>query len=382
MNRKEFLKLSSTLSKGLIAGSLLPACSNSPSQSIKNKLPKYWLWLRPDISLNNDEWKQIFEEIRGLGIEAILPEIYSSNMALFDTGDFQTKEPWLERMIPIAHQAGLQIHAWMWTMPCNNPKILSEHPEWYAVNRSGQRADTQPAYVPYYKFLCPRNPEVRAFIANRVKALSNISELDGIHLDYVRLPDVILAEGLQPNYDIIQDQEYPKYDYCYCPTCRQSYKAKVGIDPVDIADPASDKDWYQHRYDAVIELVNEYLVPQAQSKNKTITAAVFPNWQSVRQQWHKFNLDAFLPMLYHGFYNAEIQWIGQETEKSLERLDYQKPIYSGLFLPHMPSKVELTAGINSAINGGASGFSIFSYGDLNSEQKSALQSYISSQTNH
>ena len=75
----------------------------------------------------------------------------------------------------------------------------------------------------YYKFLCPQKPEVRSFIAKQVHVLAAIIDLDGIHLDYVHLPDIILAEDLQPNYDIIQDQEYPEYDYCLCDTYSTAY---------------------------------------------------------------------------------------------------------------------------------------------------------------
>ncbi|MBK8653026.1 MAG: hypothetical protein IPN20_03720 [Haliscomenobacter sp.] len=37
----------------------------------------------------------------------------------------------LERMIPLAHASGLQVHAWIWCMPCNNPSVI-QHPDWFA----------------------------------------------------------------------------------------------------------------------------------------------------------------------------------------------------------------------------------------------------------
>ncbi len=353
-----------------------PAPISVEPLSKKIALPKYWVWHRPNAKATDDELKKQFADMRSIGFEAVLPQIFASNKALFNIEGYETEVPLLERMIPLAHEAGLELHAWMWTMPCNNERIISEHPDWYAVSRQGLPAHTHPAYVDYYKFLCPRKPEVRAFVQHRVKALAAITELDGIHLDYVRLPDVILAEGLQPNYDIVQDKEYPEYDYCYCDTCRSGYKEKTGIDPMDIEDPANDEDWYQFRYDAVVGMVNDYLVPAAKAKNKTITAAVFPNWESVRQQWHKFDLDAFLPMLYNGFYNEDLAWIGEETKKALDRLNQTKPIYSGLFLPHVEKEGELETGIASAYDSGAKGFSVFSYNDLSEMQKESIKKVI------
>ena len=386
MKRKDFIKYVAGTGVSLSIGAQF-GC-NEPklaevSQEIASEhkgLPEYWIWHRPSTRATDDELKAEFADMKALGIDAVLPQIFASNKALFNIPDYETELPLLERMIPLAHQAGLELHAWMWTMPCNNPRIIADHPDWYAVNRAGQSADTAPAYVNYYKFLCPRKTEVREFVQKRVEALASISELNGVHLDYVRLPDVILAEALQPKYDIVQDKEYPEYDYCYCETCRSVFKEQTGIDPMDIEDPANDKDWYQFRYDAVVGLVNDYLVPAAKAKNKTITAAVFPNWESVRQQWHKFDLDAFLPMLYHGFYNEDIAWIGKETTKALDRLNHKKPIYSGLFLPHVEEEGALTKAIQSSYDGGSKGFTLFSYHDLKDYQKEELASIIKSRS--
>ena len=379
MKRKEFIANVINASIGLSMTSSVTSCTPKNTSTTKKELPNYWLWLRPSLKKSTDEWKRDFSDIRELGIEGILPQIFSSNKALFQIDNYEIEQPLLEKLIPLAHQFDLQIHAWMWTMPCNNPRIIKEHPDWYAVNKLGQSAHSKPAYVDYYKFLCPRNEEVREFIQKRVEALVAITELDGIHLDYVRLPDVILAEGLQPKYNITQDKEYPKYDYCYCDTCRTAYEKQTGIDPITIKDPANDEAWYQFRYDAVVDLVNDYLVPVAKKKDKFVTAAVFPNWESVRQQWHKFNLDAFFPMLYHQFYNEDVDWIGIQTQKAIRRLNNQKPIYSGVFLPHLKTPNLIEEAIQSAYQGGAKGFSLFSYNDLNDDLiKAKLKSIIQS----
>ncbi len=376
MKRNQFIKLLATGSAALGTGGFINSCvSPEADESVTQVLPRFWLWMRPQPGQTDDHWKRTFAEIRNMGIEAVLPQIYSSHKALFDMPGYEVEEPLLERLIPLAHAAGLQLHAWMWTMPCNDPQIIAEHPDWYVVNRKGEPAHTDPAYVGYYKFLCPRKAAVRSFVQARVRALAGIAELDGIHLDYVRMPDVILAEGLQPKYDIVQDQEYPAYDYCYCDTCRSGYKAKTGQDPMDIADPQHDESWYQYRYDAVVDMVNDHLVPEARAKEKLITAAVFPNWESVRQQWHRFELDAFLPMLYHKFYNADLDWIGEETQLAIRRFDQPKPIYSGLFLPHLESG-EMSAAVDSALQGGAAGFSLFSYNGMDEAQKAEVKELI------
>lgn len=273
----------------------------------------------------------------------------------------------------IAHEVGMEFHAWMWTMPCDNPKIIEAHPDWFAVNGLGQPAHTHPAYVDYYKFLDPCHPEVQEFVRGNVAALAAIPEVDGIHLDYVRLPDVILAEGLQPKYDIVQDKEYPEHDYNYSEHARRLFKEQTGIDPLkDLKTPSSNEAWKQFRYDSITNLVNNVLVPEAKKANKQITAAVFPNWQSVRQQWHRWDLDGFLPMLYNGFYNRDVDFIEEKTREAKGLLKKDIPIYSGIFLPDVPPAKMATA-CQAMRDGGGSGIALYSLEDMNEESWKAFE---------
>ncbi len=367
MNKRTFIK---TLGKGALSTMTIPlwnACGDVEPQhstpQLVSGMPNKWVWLRPKLEQTDDYWKRTFGKMAENGIEAVLPQIFNSHVALFDLPGFPVKERLLERLIPLAHEAGLQIHAWMWTMPCNAPEIVENHPDWYAVNGLGQPAHTHPAYVDYYKFLCPRHPEVIEFLKTRVETLAKLSELDGIHLDYIRLPDVILAEGLQPKYDLVQDREYPEFDYCYNDICREQFQAEGGEDPLEMEDPSQDEAWRLFRQASITNLVNDHLVPIARQYDKKITAAVFPNWESVRQAWHEWDLDGFLPMLYQGFYNADIEWIKQETAAALERMQERKPVYSGLFIPHLSTE-ELPRAIAEAKAGGASGYSLFANENL------------------
>ena len=377
MKKREFIKTSMGVSLSLITGSFFQNCNTNDQKatdnlSLKEGLPANWLWLRPSLKLSDDEWKSNFDKIRKAGFEAILPQVYASRDTLFDHPVLPVKERWLERMIPLAHAAGLQVHAWMWTMPLNEESMIEKHPDWFSHNRLGQPAHTHPAYVDYYKFMCPCHPEVAEFVAGNVEALGKIEDLDGIHLDYVRQPDVILAEALQPKYNIVQDQEYPEYDYPYSENCRNQFKEKHGIDPLELEDPVSHAEWRQFRYDAVSNIVNNHCVPMAKKYGKTITAAVFPNWESVRQQWHKWDLDAFLPMLYHGFYNANVSWIGEEVQKALHRLNNSKPVYSGLFLSHL-SPEDLSLAIKASKDAGAKGISAFAFGSISDNHWEVFQ---------
>ncbi len=319
---------------------------------------KTWAWVTTDLETTVDGWKKKFARMREAGLDAVLPEIYDSRFAYYQSQHLPVAESWLEQILPLAKEAGLEVHAWMWSMPCNIEEIRLEHPEWFSVNRNGESTVDKPAYVDYYKFLCPSRPEVQQFIQQRVAELAQYPALDGIHLDYIRYPDVILAEALQPAYGIVQDREYPQYDYCYCEVCRSEFKARTGLDPLALEEPSANQEWKQFRFDRITNLVNNIIVPLAHRHHKQVTAAVFPNWESVRQQWFAWNLDGMLPMLYHNFYNGDMGWIRAQTEKGVRLLEDRVPLYSGLFVPQLTPALLIEA-VEASRKGGASGTSLF-----------------------
>jgi uncharacterized lipoprotein YddW (UPF0748 family) len=327
---------------------------------------KNWVWvpLHPDRSA--EEWKRMFATMRESGIRAILPEIYDGRNAYFHSQHLPVKTDMLGRILPLARSADLEVHAWMWSMPCMVPEIIQKHPDWYNVNAKGESAVDKPAYVEYYKFLDPGRPEVREWVQTTVKELASIPELTGVHLDYICHPDAILPKGLWAKYKIVQDKVYPPYDYGYSAYERDQFKKKFGVDPMGIGngqvkDAALGEAWLKFRLDMVVDLVNDYLVPAAHAKGKMITAAVFPGpsraREMVRQDWGRFQLDAFLPMLYHGFYEAGPEWVRDETKEGVAAV--QRPLYSGVFIHNM-NAVEMTRTIQMARAGGASGVSLFS----------------------
>lgn len=362
MERRDFIKKMGLLGLGITALSSLPAGCGFIGGS--NSHWKNWIWITPEKGLSDDEWKKRFESLKNRGFDAVLVQVYSGYKALFNSSHLPIDEVLLERLIPIGKQTQMEVHAWIWNMPNNNPYHVENNPHWYAVNGKGEPAWSHPAYVGYYKFMCPNQPEVQEYLSRNVRDLATMEQLDGIHLDYIRLPDVIIAEALQPVYNIVQDKEYPEYDYCYCPVCREKFKQETGIDPLkDLSEPSASLEWRNFRYRSVSNLVNNHLVAEAKKTDKFISAAVFPNWESVRQKWSEWNLDAFFPMLYHNFYNAPLDWIGEHIMRQIDDFNSPKPIYVGLFLPNLTPE-ELIEAINISKQAGAEGISLFSYHQL------------------
>lgn len=358
MRRRDLLKTLGVAALALGARESLVA-------RVTPKTRKNFVWLRPDLKKTADTVKREFALMKASGIDGINPEIYNGSSALYGSHRLPVKSAWLEMVLPIAKDAGLEVHAWMWTMVCLLPDILKAHPDWYNVNAKGESAFDKPAYVGYYKFLDPARPEVREFIRDTVRELASIPGLTGIHLDYVRHPDAILPSGLWSKYGIVQDKVYPPYDYGYTEYARAAFKNQHGIDPLTLTDPESNAEWLQYRLNTVVELVNDYLVPAAKQGGKQITAAVFPGPDRartmVRQDWGRFRLDAFLPMLYHTFYDAGPEFVKTYTQEAVRAV--KAPVYSGLFVGPL-NAADFTRTIRMALDGGASGVSIFDAGAM------------------
>jgi len=327
----------------------------------ETKIPCY-AWLDGPGNATDKEIKASFRDLKEKGIDGLM---YSAG---------RDPEPY-RRLGRIAKKEGLEFYAWIPTLvQGNNPEMK---PEWFAVNGLGESAYDKPVYTDHYHFVCPNHEEVCNYLEKMYGRIADIPEVDGIHLDFIRFPDVILARGLWEKYGLVMDREYPKYDYCYCDKCVADFKAKTGIDIKSVADPSQVEEWKQFRYDLITNLVNRLTV-MAHSKNKQINAAVFPGPNSVakkivRQEWDKWGIDAFYPMNYNDFYLEGTKWIGEMCKESVTALKNSKPVYSGLFICPDPEKKaaepdpenhglipgELADAIRESMENGASGICLF-----------------------
>jgi uncharacterized lipoprotein YddW (UPF0748 family) len=337
-------------------------CSVSTEENqVNNGKDKFVIstWTGGGNTFNEQEWDTRLKDYLELGISEIL--VHGSPQML-------------NQLIPLANQYDIKVHGWMWTLNRPSDSIAREHPEWYSVNRLGQNSLEYNAYVGYYQWLSPFHPEAREHIKGIVKDLCNVKGLASVHLDYVRYVDVILGAPLQEKYGIIQNRELPEYDFGYHPIAREGFIDLFGKDPIEMEHPELSTEWKQYRLNAVTNLVNE-LVEIAHMNGTKMTAAVFPfpemSRQTVRQAWNNWNLDAAYPMLYHNFYNENINWIGFSTMQGV--MDVNFPIHSGLFVSALKDSGDFRQAILLAKENGAAGISLFTANSLTDEQKKVLK---------
>lgn len=312
--------------------------------------PSHWTWVHGGAETPPDEWRRRFGRLRAAGLTGVL----------VNGGD-------LDALARAAHAEGLRFHRWIWTLNRSGDAwVKANHPEWFSRSRKGDSSLEKPPYVGYYQWLCPSREAVREYLRREVDQIASHPEVDGVHLDYIRHPDVILPRGLWEKYHLVQDREYPQFDFCYCDVCRDQFGARHGVDPSTLADPTADEAWRRFRWDSVTGVV-EGLAAAARDHGKEISAAVFPTpaiaRRLVRQDWDAWPLDRVFPMLYHGFYREPVSWIGRAAREGVAALRGRVPLHAGVYLPDL-SPAELGDAVRIAREAGAAGVSVFEMGGL------------------
>ncbi len=277
------------------------------------------------------------------------------------------------KLVPLAINKQIKIHAWLWTLNRPNYSIAMSNPDWYAVNRLGDNSLDYRAYVNYYQWLSPFHPRARNYIKSNVEKLCQIDGIESVHLDYVRFPDVILGSNLQEKYGLKQVIEMPEYDYGYHPIALDSFKSIFGIDPMLMSNPELSNEWRQFRLNAVTSLVGE-IKEITNAYEVKLSAAVFPfpemSRQMVRQNWSVWELDLAFPMLYQNFYNQNINWIGFALDQGINESSF--PIRAGLYIPAFKNDKDLAKAIQLCKVKGTAGVSLFTADRLTESQEAIL----------
>ncbi len=362
MDRRDFLKAAAQTGAGLsVAGSLpsLLTLEQDKASSKKHSMNHhYWVWADVERNASEATLKSKYRALKAHGIQGV-----------YLGGGIDQRE------FEIVKEAGLELHAWMWTTNRGDQWIRDNHPDWYMVSRSGKSCFDKPPYVDYYRWISPVIPGVVSYLEGKATELAEHPLVSGVHLDYVRYPDVILPRGLWAKYGLDQHEELADYDFCYSPHTREAFKKVSGRDPLEIENPASDQEWLHFRYDSVTHLVKK-LAAVAHGHGKKITAAVFPTPRMARkicrQDWDKWPLDAACPMIYHSFYNEPVEFVGECVLENIQTVTF--PVIAGLYMPAFTSPAEFSEALALVKKRGGFGVSLF--GGVGPEYWAAFEKHL------
>ena len=140
---------------------------------------------------NINHLQQIIDHHKSANMNAIIFQVRQSGTAYYNS----SYEPWgyyagyndpgydpLAKAIELAHEKGIEVHAWFNVFQTSSTHPGSpayEHPEWICRDQNGVPMSS-------YRALSPGLPAVREYTIKVAMEIVNNYDIDGLHLDYVR----------------------------------------------------------------------------------------------------------------------------------------------------------------------------------------------------
>jgi len=271
----------------------------------------------------------------------------------------------LGELLPLAHAAGLEVHAWMncclvWSAghsPRDPRHVLREHPEWVGRMRDGRsmsrltRRERDRLRVEGV-FLSPGHPAVRSWIANIAREIAARYDVDGIHLDYIRQPGVPIG---------------------YDPTSRAQFALQAGADPLAFGRlPAPerarmDSAWaafQQAQVTAIVREVRDSLdaVRPGLPLSAAVLADTFAAARTNRQAWSSWLREGLLDRAFAMCYAPPVQTVLSQLSAMSEQVGTEH-IVPGIAVYNTPPATA-AAKIKGARALGFPAIALYSYDSL------------------
>ncbi|HEY9804577.1 MAG TPA: family 10 glycosylhydrolase [Leptolyngbyaceae cyanobacterium] len=257
------------------------------------------------------ELAKIFDRLAQAGINTIFFETVNAGYTIYPSKVAPQQNPLIRGWNPLAsgvklaHERGMEIHAWVWTFAAGNQRhnqilnidpnypgpVLAAHPNWANYDQQGRMipsGQTKP-------FFDPANPELRQYLLKLYEEIVTEYKVDGLQLDYIRYPFQDSAAGRS---------------YGYGQAARTQFQQLTGVDPMKIT-PSQTQLWQQwttfrtQQVDTFVKQVSQML--RQQRRDLTLSVAVFPlpeseRIQKIQQNWEVWarqgDVNLVIPMTY------------------------------------------------------------------------------------
>ncbi len=283
-----------------------------------------------------------------------------------------------------AHAAGLKVHAWINTflvadaasLPKSREHAMYKHPEWLAVPRgiaaelyrgdpkSSTYSDTLVSYAQNNKeelegiFFSPAHPGVKEQIYNLWIDITERYDVDGLHFDYIRYPN------LQFDYSRTSlDRFRAELEKTISAEARKQLAEALASDVLAAVNLYPDR-YAQFQRDQVTDLVERvYQGVKARKPNALVSAAVFANdkdaYDARRQDWKLWLKRGILDVACPMAYTEETATFTRQIEIAVGARGSNQ-VWAGIGSWKI-SVVSTLEKISAARQKGAQGFILFSY---------------------
>lgn len=349
------------------------------------------LWVVRTTMTTPERVRAMVERASGGGYNAILVQVrgrsdafYRSSLepisALIQPPDFDP----LELTVRLARDEGLTVHAWVnlhlaWSgtaLPRSREHVVRARPEWLAVPRglAGDLHRMEPSDPRYLErllryasensdqvegvYLSPSHPGAKAWLLAVATDIATNYDLDGVHFDYVRLPQREFdhaASSLERFAVWVRPRLDPQATDAIGLLNQGDLPGLVGALP---------REWADFQRDAITETVRWiYHALKARKPELTVSAAVRADMEDARvhryQDWGAWLdegiIDAVVPMAYTSSRSRF-----RELVDDAVRAAGEERTWAGLGV-YLNSTEETLAQVDLARAAGVAGFVLFSY---------------------
>jgi uncharacterized lipoprotein YddW (UPF0748 family) len=313
----------------------------------------------------------LFVQVRGRG-----DAYYASNLAPLapELARLRRTDPGYDPLavaVELGHQRGLRVHAWLNVylvggkgMPPNG-HVLQRHPEWAARNARGVSMGD----VSYQKLLAEGvegvylEPGTRGVVRDFLGVVDEILggyEVDGIHLDYVRYPDM---------------------DVGYGEAMRAGFQRRTGLDPLELAWNRKgieaergapglldvEREWRQFKADQVSALVRETTRLVRQRRPQALVSAAVkadPHAAFTRngQEWDRWVREGWIDVVVPMMYSTSTSTVRQQAREAASVAPPHR-VWGGVAV-YNQSLTAAAAKIAMVRQAGLGGYALFSYNSL------------------
>ena len=281
-----------------------------------------YLWVLRNSLVNAADIPKLVERAKAMKVKGLLVQVVGRGDGWYRSDLLPYPEPIrtpgrdpLGELLPLAHAAGIEVHAWMncclvWSgeRPPRDPRhVVNAHPEWVARMQDGRpMTRLTPAertrLMVEGVFLSPAHPGVRHFLAQVAQEIVQRYPVDGIHLDYIRQPSVRIG---------------------FDPTSRARFALEHRADPLYFdrlpADQhaAMDSAWAAFQLDQVTAIVREVRDSvNAVRPGVQLSAAVLADTLTAvnrnRQAWSRWLREGLLDRAFAMCYAPQVQTVMQQ----------------------------------------------------------------------
>ena len=340
--------------------------------------------------------REMFANVKDMGMNAVLVHVRPFGDAMYKSAYYpwsyyasgeQGKNPGydpLEIMVELAHEKGLQIHAWInpyrvstsWNYGTDAEKLSKKNQARKWLTNKKTKDDR---YVLAYGGALYYNPsvkKVRSLIINGVKEIVKNYDVDGIHLDDYFYP--ALGSEYESNFDA---PEYEKY----AAKCRKKKKTALSI-----------ADWRRNNVNVLVKSLYEAVKEIDPKAAFGISPGGYIDYFKDDDRWYvdyetwmgnEGYIDYICPQLYWSFNTKNIYPYYETLEKWLEaRTVSSVSVYVGLPAYKLNEDVKISSLNNNPdsefynpflladyVNygrktGGVAGYVFFDYDDMIDEK--------------